>query len=166
MAKVQFIVNNSSHGFWNFVTILWVVFNSRLLFPVLSSGRRTHSRLWLTDKRFSVIHRYWCIARGDFRQLTSGHSPIGESPHDFRQYAPRTFANWRESTWLSPVHPPDIRQLARVHITFANAPLGHSPIIGESHIGEVPIPPKYRRRTIVYSSISKTQNRMFISIKH
>jgi hypothetical protein len=35
---------------------------------------------------------------------------------------------------------PDIRQLPRVHMTFTSTPPEHSPIIGESHTVEVPIP--------------------------
>ena len=138
-----------------------------------------------------------------FANTPPGHSPIGESPHDFRQYIPRTLANWRKTCGHSPIqhrtfanwrksnllstipatdfeilwqfygsssipvrfflcsHPvgehtvdfdsqtkdsvssigtgasleatfanslPDIRQLARVHMTFASTPPGHSPI--------------------------------------
>ncbi|CAF2029378.1 unnamed protein product [Rotaria magnacalcarata] len=43
---------------------------------------------------------------------------------------PHTFANIGQC-------PHDFRQLAKVRWTFASAPFGLSPIIGESHIGEV-----------------------------
>ena len=36
----------------------------------------------------------------------------------------------------------EIRQLAKVQVTFANTSAGFSPIIGESLIGEVPDPQK------------------------
>ena len=37
-----------------------------------------------------------------FASIPSGHSPIGESHVDIRQYTPRTFANnWRKSYWRS-----------------------------------------------------------------
>ncbi len=42
-----------------------------------------------------------------------------------------TFANWRKSTVLSPIHLLEFRQLAEVHCTFANISPGASPI-GES----------------------------------
>src|SRR5437588_103139 len=58
-----------------------------------------------------------------FANITQRISPIGESPLNFRQYTPRNFANWRESTVLSPMH---LR-------TFA---IGECPV-GESLIGEI-----------------------------
>jgi len=77
-------------------------------FSVLS-----HIRLSLIDKCFSVIHQYSALLEAIFTN------------------AFRTFANWRKSCGHSPVHPLDTRQLAKVHMTFANTPPGHSPI-GES----------------------------------
>ena len=53
-----------------------------------------------------------------FTHSFPGVSPIGESPHDFRQYTPRTLANWRISGGLSPIHPQDSLQCTRG--TFIN----------------------------------------------
>jgi hypothetical protein len=55
-----------------------------------------------------------------FSNTLPGLSPIGECPPDFRQYTLMTFAKWRESTLLLPIHPSEFRQLANVHRTFAS----------------------------------------------
>jgi hypothetical protein len=56
-----------------------------------------------------------------FANTPPGHSLIGESHVDIRQYTPWTLANWRKSCGHSPVHPQDIRQLAKVPFTLDNS---------------------------------------------
>ncbi len=70
-------------------------------------------------KNFHQLARVHCT----FANIPIGLLPIGESPLHFRQYTLMTFANWRESTVLSPIY---LR-------TFA---IGES-LIGENLIGKI-----------------------------
>jgi hypothetical protein len=75
--------------------------------------RRNH-----VPKQFTQM-AYPNLANKNFANKTFA---IGECPPYFRQYTLMTFANWRDSTLLSPIYPHNFRQLARVHYTFANIP--------------------------------------------
>jgi hypothetical protein len=65
-----------------------------------------------------------------------GHSPMAKVHFTFAN-TPTTFANWRESTVLSPTYSHDFPQLARARRTFANT-LSWLTLVGES-------PPYFRQ---------------------
>jgi hypothetical protein len=89
----------------NFIKTTWLVFHWH---------KKGIANVFLNDKL-----AYPNLANKNFANKTFA---IGECPPYFRQYTLMTFANWRDSTLLSPIYPHNFRQLARVHYTFANIP--------------------------------------------
>ncbi|CAF1511315.1 unnamed protein product, partial [Rotaria magnacalcarata] len=80
--------------------------------------------------RISITKFLLCSRRLAEHTSTFDSSLNGVTPVVIIVNVPHTFANIGQC-------PHDFRQLAKVRWTFASAPFGLSPIIGESHIGEV-----------------------------
>ncbi|CAF3956354.1 unnamed protein product, partial [Rotaria magnacalcarata] len=102
--------------------------------------------------RISITKFLLCSRRLAEHTSTFDSSLNGVTPVVIIVNVPHTFANIGQC-------PHDFRQLAKVRWTFASAPFGLSPIIGESHIGEeLTYSPSTKQQRISGVSVQRTIN--------